>query len=186
MAQGTSIPRSLVGRNVALFYGGAMYINGDGSLSPAGDFNDFHSAGTFDTFDFSADFGLEDVSPTDALIKTFAQTTADFDLTVGEIQQPSGYSKLAQIGFGQSSYLGIEAVTQDPVTGQQMVFSCVGIFGSLKFGIQRGKNVIMAQIKPCGIFPYYQPSQGGAQSGATGGLNSGNVRKPNVVTSAHP
>ena len=184
--QGTYSPRTLVGRNVKVFYGGAMYINGDGSLSPSGDFADFHSAGTFDTFDFNADFGLEDVTATDAAIRTYAQTTSDFDLNVGEIQQPSGNSKLAQVGFTQSSYIGIEAVTEDPVTGQQMVFSAVGIFGSIKHGIVRGKNVIMASIKPCGIYPYYAPANSGSGTGATGGLNSGNVRKANAITSAHP
>ena len=186
MAIGYSIPRVLAGRNLSLFYGGAMYINSDGSLSPAGDFNDFHSAGTFDTFDFSYDYGLEDVSATDAVIKTFATTIGDFDLSVGEIQQPSGYSKLAQIGFGQSNYIGIEAVTQDPVTGQQMCFSCIGTFAGMKYGVVRGKNVIMAQIKPCGIFPYYAPASSGSNSAATGGLNSGNIRRPSVITSAHP
>ena len=186
MAIGIPIPRVLVGRNLLVFYGGAMYINRDGSLSPAGDYNDFHSAGTFDTFDFSYDYGLEDVSATDAVIKTFATTIGDFDLSVGEIQQPSGYSKLAQIGFGQSNYIGIEAVTQDPVTGQQMCFSCIGTFAGMKYGVVRGKNVIMAQIKPCGIYPFYAPASSGSNTASTGGLNSGNIRRGNVVTSASP
>ena len=186
MAIGIPIPRALVGRNLIMFWGGAMYINADGSISPAGDFNDFHSAGTFDTWDFSYDYGIEDVSATDAVIKTFAPTIGDFDLSVGEIQQPSGYSKLAQIGFGQSNYIGIEAVTQDPVTGTQMAFSCVGVFSGIKYGLVRGKNVIMAQVKPCGIYPFYAPFSAGSNTAATGGLNSGNIRKPSVVTSAHP
>jgi len=193
MAIGTTIPRTLVGRNAAVFYGVALVINSDGSLSSNGDYQDFHSAGTFDTFEFSADFGLEDVTATDAYLRNYAPTTGDFDLTFGEIQSASGYSKMAQIGFSQSNYIGLEAVTQDPVTGQQMVFAAYGVFGGIKFGLVRGKNVIMATIKPCGIYPYYQPAQGTAGGvGANGGgavstgLTSGNIRTGKVITGLHP
>ena len=184
MAIGTPIPRYLVARNITLFAGGAMYINSDGSISPGGDFADFHSLGVYDSFDLSYDFGLEEISSTDALLENFVQTKGTFDANVSEIQLPGGYSKLAQIGLTQSSYLGIEGVTTDPITGAAMDVSFVGIFGSLRMGIEKGKNVVTANIKPCGIFPYYAASQVNNNSAyGTGGLNSGNIRVANVVTS---
>lgn len=184
---GTAIPRYLVGRNVAVFYGGALKINADGSVTPATDYTDFHAAGVFDTFEITFNFGLEEISATDAMIENHVSTKVSFDCNVGEIMQASGQSKLAQIGFSESNYIGVEMITEDPITGAAMVCSVVGIFNTIKTGVVQGRNVIMANILPCGIYPYYQPAQdtaggSGATTASANGLSTGNIRVGHAVT----
>lgn len=185
---GTAIPRYLVGRNVTVMGGVALYIGADGSITAGSDFSNFHNYGVFDSFEVTFDFGLEEISATDATMENYVQTKASFDCNIGEIQQPSGECKLMDIGFGQSSYIGIEAVVQDPATGTQAELSIVGIFASLKTGFVQGKNVVMANIKPCGIGVYYNviAGSGGTGTADTTGLSTGNIRTPKVVTNTHP
>ena len=189
MANTAPIGLYLVARNVALMAASAMYINADGTLTYAADFEDLHTQRRYRSMRMSIDTGLVDIHATDAGIKNFVPTVADFELSVSELQSAGGYAKIQQIIAYQSLYFGFEKVTAYSPTGEYFITSVVAVYDTVEEGVEEGENVIMAKFKPCGLFPYYEMAKGGnsgaATGAASGGLVTGNLRT-RVVTNTHP
>ena len=184
-----AIPRYLVGKNVSLVAVAAAYIDQYANIGIANDYRDLHTSGVFDTFEMTLDFGTQDIHATDATITNYVQTVADFEFRVGEIQGPGGYAKIIDIGSSQSIYFAAECNTYDPVSGESFSTFAFGIYQSLQYGVVEGKNVAMAVFKPCGIYPAITAIKGvgaGPNPFLTGGVATGNVRQPHVVTNQHP
>ena len=189
MANTAPIGLYLVGRNVALMAASAMYINADGTLTYASDYEDLHTQRRYRSMRMSIDTGLVDIHATDAGIKNFVPTVADFELSVSELQSAGGYAKIQQIIAYQSLYFGFEKVTAYSPTGEYFITSVVAVYDTVEEGVEEGENVITAKFKPCGLFPYYEMVKGGnsgsATGAASGGLVTGNLRT-RVVTNTHP
>lgn len=178
MAGGT-IPNYLVGRNCTAFIGSDLYINNAGQIV-TGTPVDFHALGILDQWEYEISTGAVEISSLDAYWENELPTKGTHTITVAELQQPSGASKLLNVSFTQSTLMGFEAYIQDPNTGAGTLVTMIGRIRSIRGGLVTGKNATVATLGPASIAPYYSTAVGGANASPTAGILSGNILRGNV------